>query len=593
MTGKADAVNFMYRFKYVIALALVAVLVTAQASSAYSTLPTPTVATYNNLAGVRDCSYVISTNGSTIYAQNCNTGALDYSGSSASSIIESALAASGGLVFVKAGTYTISSQIDLPSNIILQGEGIGKTQFFVSNSANILPFKNSDSTNGNVNIILRDFTIDLNGANQSSNGQIGFSGVSNSTIDHVEIKNPRTFAILWQAIGDPVTGLQSKFNKITNNVFSGGAVTNDRLVINIQDSIVSNNVFTNSPAGSNYDLSGGRSTKHVIISNNIFADSGQVGIGLEDPQYVQIVNNNFYNLDSHCIQVIRLNTSVNASDVLIANNYMDNCGNTSGSGINLRDIYNLKVANNYINDTASGCIVSSVSTVTSVSNVQITGNQVSYCGRTGSSTDGISVSGAKNADISSNIVSYARRDGIITNGLSNGLLTNNVVFNNNKGGAADPRGVGIGSSGGSPAGVLISGNNVFYTSGNDGTMNRAIYTGNGDNNIATNNRINGTYLASPSISISGSNSKVLRNIGFVTENKGTSTINNGSTSVVVTHGLSYTPSASECTVTWTENPTNDPGNWWISSITSSQFTVNVRADPGASNLDFGWACRRV
>lgn len=70
---------------------------------------------------------------------------------------------------------------------------------------------------------------------------------------------------------------------------------------------------------------------------------------------------------------------------------------------------------------------------------------------------------------------------------------------------------------------------------------------------------------------------------------GTGTIVSTTTSVVVTHGAAYTPSLNMIRITWGENPTNDPGNWWISSITSTQFTVNVRNDPGASGLDFGWA----
>lgn len=77
----------------------------------------------------------------------------------------------------------------------------------------------------------------------------------------------------------------------------------------------------------------------------------------------------------------------------------------------------------------------------------------------------------------------------------------------------------------------------------------------------------------------------------LTENSGTGSITSGSTTDVITHGLMHTPSIDDITITFAENPTNDPGNIWVDTITSTQFTVNCRNDPGASNLDFGWRVR--
>lgn len=75
---------------------------------------------------------------------------------------------------------------------------------------------------------------------------------------------------------------------------------------------------------------------------------------------------------------------------------------------------------------------------------------------------------------------------------------------------------------------------------------------------------------------------------YVTENSGNGTITSGSTSVVITHGLSRTPALQDVIITGGENPTNDVGTIWVSTLTSTQFTVNCEADPGASNFDFGW-----
>lgn len=69
---------------------------------------------------------------------------------------------------------------------------------------------------------------------------------------------------------------------------------------------------------------------------------------------------------------------------------------------------------------------------------------------------------------------------------------------------------------------------------------------------------------------------------------GTDSITSGATSKAVSHGLSYTPTIDQIMITFAEQGTNDYGRWWVDTIGASQFTVNVSADPGASNLDFGW-----
>jgi hypothetical protein len=80
----------------------------------------------------------------------------------------------------------------------------------------------------------------------------------------------------------------------------------------------------------------------------------------------------------------------------------------------------------------------------------------------------------------------------------------------------------------------------------------------------------------------------------MTENRGTATIPNGSTSVSVCHGLASTtgappPGAVDFQVT----PTNGLGNaaeFWIdpASITPTQFTIRVDVDPGAEGATFVW-----
>lgn len=72
------------------------------------------------------------------------------------------------------------------------------------------------------------------------------------------------------------------------------------------------------------------------------------------------------------------------------------------------------------------------------------------------------------------------------------------------------------------------------------------------------------------------------------EASGTGTIT--TTSLTVTHGLLETPVDGECWFIATENPTTDVGTLWVDTYTSTQFNLNVKVDPGASDLDVAWFC---
>ena len=120
----------------------------------------------------------------------------------------------------------------------------------------------------------------------------------------------------------------------------------------------------------------------------------------------------------------------------------------------------------------------------------------------------------------------------------------------------------------------------------------AISDGLSKNVIIIGNGMQGHTASQPIMDL-GTNTIIQDNGGYVTENAGTGIIFNGTTSVIIRHGLSYIPTAAEIFITRTNSPTNDPGNVWISNITSTQFTVNVRKDPGASGMAFSWAVRRI
>lgn len=74
--------------------------------------------------------------------------------------------------------------------------------------------------------------------------------------------------------------------------------------------------------------------------------------------------------------------------------------------------------------------------------------------------------------------------------------------------------------------------------------------------------------------------------GFALRTEGTATITNPATSEVVTHGLAVTPSAQDINLVLT-SASAGVTRWWVSSITSTQFTINVDTTPSAS-ASFAW-----
>lgn len=76
------------------------------------------------------------------------------------------------------------------------------------------------------------------------------------------------------------------------------------------------------------------------------------------------------------------------------------------------------------------------------------------------------------------------------------------------------------------------------------------------------------------------------NTGFITEAQGTVTQTATSATVTVTHGLSVTPVVGEISIT-PHGDINTATRFWVSNLTSTQFTINTNAGP-AANVTWGW-----
>jgi parallel beta-helix repeat protein len=264
------------------------------------------------------------------------------------------------------------------------------------------------------------------------------------------------------------------------------------------------------------------------------------GIHVFDATGITITGNNIYNCFDNGIALEGANDTVVSGNVII---------DSGQSGISLNDQTNtghdVVVSGNNIAGSGKDGIV-----VSDIDNAVIVGNLITDSGNYGIQ-HGID-SGEDEADniIMGNIIRTSTLDGIILNWNSNDI----IVANNHVRGA---NGTGILINRSTNVDTLVTGNNV-------------------------------TGFPVAQITDSGTTSTIHHNKGYVTENKGTGSITSATTTDVITHGLSYTPTEQDIQIVFIEQGDNDYGRWWISGITSTQFTVNVTSDPGASNLDFGW-----
>lgn len=76
---------------------------------------------------VTTASYVISVEGSTVYARSGATGETVYSGTDAAAVLQDVTDAltNGGRIFIRSGTYRITKTISLGDKVVVEGESVG------------------------------------------------------------------------------------------------------------------------------------------------------------------------------------------------------------------------------------------------------------------------------------------------------------------------------------------------------------------------------------------------------------------------------------------------------------------------------------
>ncbi len=311
-----------------------------------------------------------STSTKVVAASNSNQSvkdAADYvaTGTGDQTVINAALtAAAGGKVYLAEGTFTVNASISIPNNTVLSGAGIG-TIITIPNSLNgtLSMITNTDATTG-IGVTVRDLTVDGNKAGQTAGVTDGISFVHMGDTATSRSGGLVTGVTMRNVYGG--SGLSLSFS--SNNIISNNTVTDNSnrgiyLSSSARNSITGNNIKNNSSDGIYLTFS----TANTMTGNNIVA-SGRYGLYISDTGTNNASDNVFsYNSTSIVLNATTYNTlngnvvsnsnlrgiylSASAnSNVINANNLVNNGGTTNNDSIYLAASDLNTITNNTIND---------------------------------------------------------------------------------------------------------------------------------------------------------------------------------------------------------------------------------------------------
>lgn len=449
---------------------------------------------------------------------------------------------SGGSIRGTAGYYYITDEIRPSNDYVTMKGNFTITQ--PDSNENITAMIDIEA-GARKYITFQDFTIDANG----SNNTLAVYGIRASENDHIKVHNVTVtdtddVAIQLESCSE------SEVHRCTVESFTGtgirvAAESGSTSPENIR---ITNNTVKDCITGTPVAIIAGRAIQFVI-TNNVVENINGSAIDIGNAKHGVVSNNEAYNV-LHGIWC-----EAETQDCIISSNRLvGRDGDSLGNGIELLS-------------TADG----------TVSNLTIDANNISLFGNSG-----IEIGGASDIDLTGNKIRYNQRVGLYIRTATSTPQKINIT------------GGSISVNGRSGNGIT---DNIYIANIQKTLINDVLILSSANGyGINEDNTSEGTHVrncsfagnSSGSVNNKQTTSTYRNNVGYVTENVGTATLLNGNTSVTVAHGLDDTPTI--VTITWTENPTNAIGDWWVDTIGATNFTLNG-VDPGASNLDFMWEAK--
>jgi hypothetical protein len=341
------------------------------------------------------------------------------------------LAVSGGTVYAPSGTYLVTTQLTVPSNVAVVGDGIGITKFSATlamTASQAVFFGNGSNTMRFENFSILGNTNGTNGAGSGihcktgSGNQIRSVLISNTTQAGIRLEEQNSAWVdsCWlQSNGR--TGYTDNHGIMFYSE-TGSTVANYGIKI-------TNNKVKNSFRKGITDFAPNADIYDILIDGNTVEDCGLGGIYIGTPQGRDIrITNNYV---SNCYTNIQYGPGTNS--VIDGNNIQNSTGDY---GIGFYDSTNLVVSNNTITNSYTAGIDTIIVPGTRSSQVTINGNIVHNSNRSVAGFGpGIYVDDCDNAVVTGNIVyddsgSINTTEGIVDgSGNVNCQIAANTVLN--------------------------------------------------------------------------------------------------------------------------------------------------------------------
>lgn len=369
-----------------------------------------------------------------------------------SSAIVSALAAvaSGGTVYFPAGTYYISSNINInQSNLTIEGNGIAKITHDTTASFDGLLRLNGDR------ITIRGMKIE-NTYTAGTVLQIGIEleGSEHITIENCYFKNFR-YCILGRATSTHVNVIGCRFDtepqgltacvingeyvNISNNHVEAFGDTGLGVQGSAKYAMISNNVLQSRPSYSSLGIIVEEDAENVIISNNILdgkyngtANSGvQTGIRIADnatdisPRNVIVTGNMVTNCEDYGISLVNTNNYVEERGITGITNADPAVVTSNGAhGLSDGDIITIKGATGMTEVNSRTFKIN----VTGGDTFQLLQTNSTNYGTYNASSGGYDTwRGSTGIVISGNIVDYCGSQNVRVNDSYQGVFANNII----------------------------------------------------------------------------------------------------------------------------------------------------------------------
>jgi parallel beta-helix repeat protein len=201
------------------------------------------------------------------------------------------LSTNGGTIVLREGTYIIDGTINLNDNITLTGSG-AKTVVYLKNSTNTT--MNMISTNGDDKVVISNFTLDGNKANQSSGTihgiliQTSGSGSGATAVPGTEVYG----MTLQNTEHDGIEMLTALNSKIHDNHFIATGAWSVWIGAASANVTVSNNTIQGSGFGGvATDGSGGTDPDTITVSGNLIEGTTEQGIEIAYSARVNVTGN--------------------------------------------------------------------------------------------------------------------------------------------------------------------------------------------------------------------------------------------------------------------------------------------------------------